>query len=1129
MYLAKIDERDDESGHKSTNYQVNQILSDGTKIAVGTPTIEDTIIETAGDYEIIVTTTDNLDNTATRKYIIHIDRTGPTITINPNGNSGYEKAAEVTLSAQDIATVNSQISYSIVKEGEEPAYEKTVTNGGSIQISGLTGKYYIYVKAKDASGNETTFRSNPFYFDNSVTTLGTLEMRENNKDGKEYIDDTFTKENVYLKISDPGQDDETGSVTSTYKIVKTDDQGTQTTVGEYTTESTILQEEGIYKITLTSTDASGNKGSRQYTVKIDKTSPTIKFEGLTDYVTTGAITVKVTDEKNSASGVNQESLKYYWTRSTKEPTKEDFTGTDENGFRGNLESTQSLVKVPKDISGIWYLWIYAEDNVGNVSIKSNVKIENDGNISYIDNEAPVPGTLEMKIENNQGEEYINDTFTNKNVWINLLNGYDADSGVKSNTYTIQKDGNTLKQGQTGENTLTETGIYDITITTIDNQENQATKQYKIKIDKNGPQITFTPNGNGNYYKKNEVQVQVTEPETESGVNENSINIKWIGYNPNTYNSINEVLEKIEELQQTIEENKLQEELNKIDIYYQNAEKEEEKIKTPENATGIYYLYVYAEDNVQNKSIVLSKEFYLDNEKPSKPETRATIKVIRGTKEQEIEYYEETTNKTVYVYATNSKSLSKVDKYEYSLTTDGGKTWTDWEDCTVKEENNIYGKTEILKDGQTIVKFRGISILEDGQNEGIESEEIIINQDIIGPEVEFANTDNGENGNSNWKISASVRVTVTDSAGIDENTLKYEWIKFSSIEEFEEFNTSNKTTEDLKEKMTENQKTFANGEPITIKNSEKGIYSLFIYAKDKIGNETIKYSNTYYIHNDTKGPDITFTNTDDGKNGNNEWQTSKRVKVSVTDESGVNENSLKYVWISFNSLKEYEEFAKENLQIEDLKEKMTKNSKMFLNGEEIIINLEEITNQENTTNQQNERKIYSLFIYAKDNLENETIKYSNPYYIGKIEENGYEIQNNYIINVIPETKIQEFIQKIQNSIIGSEYTLISQDKQTIKYSTQVENKKTDEKSEFVATGDILKVDDKEYTIIVIGDLNGDGMLNVIDLAKLKKHITELEKLEEQNKLAADINQDEQINIIDSVRMKQYITGLRTFEK
>ena len=421
------------------------------------------------------------------------------------------------------------------------------------------------------------------------------------------------------------------------------------------------------------------------------------------------------------------------------------------------------------------------------------------------------------------------------------------------------------------------------------------------------------------------------------------------------------------------------------------------------------------------------------------------------------------------------------------------------------------------------------ILEDGENIGIESEEIVINQDIEGPKVEFANTDDGESGNQEYQIKAEVRVTVIDESGIDENSLKYTWVKFNTKEEYEEFINGNKTIEELKEKMMENSKSFANGEPIVIKNSEKGVYSLFIYSKDTLGNETVNISNPYYIYKDNQGPNITFNNTQDGGNGNSKWETTAKVNVNVTDESGVDENSLKYEWVIFNSKEEYETFIKENTEIEKLKNKM-QNQTMFLNGQELIISSEE-------------RKIYSLFVYAKDTVGNENISISNPYYIGnsKQDEASYEVKENYIINVIPETKVEEFIEKVKNTIIGENYNLYDNNKEQIKYDSKEnqnnnsdktkdnQNENLNSKTNFVATGDILKVDEKEYTVIVLGDLNSDGLLNVIDLAKLKKYITEIENLDEKYKLSADINQDETVNIIDSVRAKQYITGLRIFEE
>ena len=57
-------------------------------------------------------------------------------------------------------------------------------------------------------------------------------------------------------------------------------------------------------------------------------------------------------------GVNENGLKYQWTQGETEPEKESFIESFENG--------QTITKNTGD--EVWYLWVYAEDNVGNETI-----------------------------------------------------------------------------------------------------------------------------------------------------------------------------------------------------------------------------------------------------------------------------------------------------------------------------------------------------------------------------------------------------------------------------------------------------------------------------------------------------------------------------------------------------------------------------------------------------------------------------------------------------------------------------------------------------------------------------------------------------------------------------------------
>ena len=71
--------------------------------------------------------------------------------------------------------------------------------------------------------------------------------------------------------------------------------------------------------------------------------------------------VKVTVEDNlKIVGLDEESLKYLWTQSETEPTKESFTESFKNG--------QTITKNTGD--GFWYLWVYAKDNFENETIRS---------------------------------------------------------------------------------------------------------------------------------------------------------------------------------------------------------------------------------------------------------------------------------------------------------------------------------------------------------------------------------------------------------------------------------------------------------------------------------------------------------------------------------------------------------------------------------------------------------------------------------------------------------------------------------------------------------------------------------------------------------------------------------------
>ena len=74
-----------------------------------------------------------------------------------------------------------------------------------------------------------------------------------------------------------------------------------------------------------------------------------------------------------------------------------------------------------------------------------------------------------------------------------------------------------------------------------------------------------------------------------------------------------------------------------------------------------------------------------------------------------------------------------------------------------------------------------------------------------------------------------------------------------------------------------------------------------------------------------------------------------------------------------------------------------------------------------------------------------------------------------------------------------------------------------------TGGSIQVGEKEYTVIMIGDINGDGEIKATDYMKLKNYIIGTATLTTKEKLAADANQDGAIKASDYMKIKNHIIG------
>ena len=125
------------------------------------------------------------------------------------------------------------------------------------------------------------------------------------------------------------------------------------------------------------------------------------------------------------------------------------------------------------------------------------------------------------------------------------------------------------------------------------------------------------------------------------------------------------------------------------------------------------------------------------------------------------------------------------------------------------------------------------------------------------------------------------------------------------------------------------------------------------------------------------------------------------------------------------------------------------------------------------------------------------------------------EDKYIIGIEEGTTISEFISNIEN------------DSSTLK----IYNKDLVEELDYtsvVKTGQIIKliINGKEYDellLIVRGDINCDGEVNVTDKTIIKNNILSKEEIIDYRKYAADVVEDNEINVSDNTKLGNYLLG------
>ena len=128
-------------------------------------------------------------------------------------------------------------------------------------------------------------------------------------------------------------------------------------------------------------------------------------------------------------------------------------------------------------------------------------------------------------------------------------------------------------------------------------------------------------------------------------------------------------------------------------------------------------------------------------------------------------------------------------------------------------------------------------------------------------------------------------------------------------------------------------------------------------------------------------------------------------------------------------------------------------------------------------------------------------------VKSISSNVYKFEGSNIVGIKPGTKVETF----KSNIIGTGIQVFNQS------GTELTT------GQIVGTGMTMKSGSETYTLIISGDLNGDGQVSATDLSKIKQHLIELRLLEGAYLEAADVDDDENVTITDLSRIRKAMFG------
>ena len=123
--------------------------------------------------------------------------------------------------------------------------------------------------------------------------------------------------------------------------------------------------------------------------------------------------------------------------------------------------------------------------------------------------------------------------------------------------------------------------------------------------------------------------------------------------------------------------------------------------------------------------------------------------------------------------------------------------------------------------------------------------------------------------------------------------------------------------------------------------------------------------------------------------------------------------------------------------------------------------------------------------------------------------------NYVSGISVGTKVSDFVKNL--NIVGG-YAQVKNASGSTKQNTAV-----------VASGDTVYIyydngtQYAKWTVLIYGDVNGDGVINNSDRVKIRNHVLGTSKLSGALAVAADVNKDGQVNNSDRAKVRNHVLG------